>query len=37
MAKCRKDPVAVLHESIRENYAVLKGLNGGSKRKKKHA
>jgi len=35
MAKCRKDPVAVLHESIRENYVVLKGLNGGSKRKKK--
>ena len=35
MARCRKDPIQVLHESMRENREVLKGLNGGSKKVKK--
>jgi hypothetical protein len=35
MAKHRKDPIQVLHESMRDNHAILKGLNGGSKKKRK--
>lgn len=35
MAKSRKDPIKVLHDSIRDNYEILKGLNGGSKKLKK--
>jgi hypothetical protein len=35
MAKSHRDPIEVLHESIRENYEVLKGLNGGSKKARK--
>jgi hypothetical protein len=32
MAKCRKDPIKVLDESIRDNHEILKGLSGGSKK-----
>jgi hypothetical protein len=35
MAKCHRDPVEVLHESMRDNHAILKGLNGGSKKIRK--
>jgi hypothetical protein len=35
MARCHKDPIQVLHESMRENHEVLKGLNGGSKKVRK--
>lgn len=35
MPKCHKDPIQVLHESIRDNHAVLQGLNGGSKKIRK--
>jgi len=35
MAKCRRDPVEVLHESVRANHEILKGLNGGSKKVRK--
>jgi hypothetical protein len=35
MAKSSKDPIKVFHESIRENYVALKGLNNGSKKTKK--
>jgi hypothetical protein len=35
MVKRLKNPVKVLNESIRVNYDVLKGLNGGSKKTRK--
>jgi hypothetical protein len=35
MAKCHRDPLEVLHESMRDNHEILKGLNGGSKKIRK--
>lgn len=35
MAKSDRDPIKVLHESMRDNHEILKGLNGGSKKTRK--
>jgi hypothetical protein len=35
MAKRHRDPIEVLHESMRDNHEILKGLNGGSKKIRK--